>query len=95
MTKHPNSPPQTALDADPTTQTPDMLHSTMKSAKQRSGLSYQMMANRLGVSKGVLWNYLVNGIEPENREIRRRLNLDVEGEWILIFAKRGGNGQFK
>lgn len=72
----------------------DRANTTLQSAKQRSGLSYQMMADRLDVSKGVLYNYLQKGIEPKDKEIRRKLGLDVEGEWVIQFVQRDELGRF-
>ncbi len=67
---------------------------TLQSAKQRSGLSYQNLADQIGVSKGVIYNYMVLGLEPKDRASRRLLNLDVEGEWISQFVRRDDKGRF-
>ena len=66
----------------------------LQSAKQRSGLSYQNLADQIGVSKGVIYNYMVLGLEPKDKAIRRRLNLDVEGQWIIQFVRRDQQGKF-
>lgn len=72
----------------------DRLNVTLQTAKRRSGLSYQKMADKLGVSAGVLYNYLHDGIEPKDQEIRRKLGLDIEGEWIIQYVQRDHLGRF-
>ena len=76
------------------TQTHNVPHYALQSAKQRSGLSYQKLADRIGVSKGVLYNYLRDGVEPNDPVIRRKLGIGVEGEWIIQFVQRDPQGKF-
>ena len=88
--------PQMPPNAPYATEPPESIEHTLHTAKRLSGLSYQRLANRLGVRKWELYNYMVNGVEPTDRNARRRLNLDREGEWIVSvrFIRRNDLGQF-
>ena len=87
---------QTARNAPYATEPPKTPDTTLATAKRLSGLSYQRLANRLGVRKWELYNYMVNGVEPSDPVARRRLNLGREGEWIVSvrFIRRNDLGQF-
>ena len=96
MTRPALSSPTPTPSGRSATETPDRANTTLQSAKRRSGLSYQRLANRLSVKKWELYNYMVNGVEPEDPAARRRLNLDREGEWIVSvrFIRRDDLGRF-
>lgn len=100
MTKSTPSRPQTAPNGPGQTTKAYSTRDALRAAKVRSGLSYQKMADLLGVSKGVLYYLLKHGVEPRDNEIRRRLNLAAESltgepkEMIIQFVQRDPQGRF-
>ncbi len=69
---------------------------TLFNRLKTENLSYQELADSLGVSKGTLWGFLNHGVEPKREDLRQSLGLDTNGEWIVSvrFVQRDALGRF-